>query len=147
MRELVRGAWSRLFERAAVDRARRGVRSDLTRDTVRAVHRGHSVPDPRIVVTWLLALAVPVATVVILAGLMSFVPIEVQIEVVRAHFAAIVGLPTAAMFSAFLVVVLQQTSGPVKFEGLGFRFEGTSGQVVLWVLCFLAIAAAIKLLW
>ena len=40
----------------------------------------------------------------------------------------------------------QDTSGPVKFEGLGFKFEGTSGQVVLWVLYFLAIAGAIKLL-
>ncbi|WP_341678432.1 hypothetical protein [Niveibacterium sp. SC-1] len=36
---------------------------------------------------------------------------------------------------------------PPQQLGLRFRFEGTSGQVVLWVLCFMAIAAAVKLLW
>jgi hypothetical protein len=42
---------------------------------------------------------------------------------------------------------LEQTSGPIEFEGLGFKFKGASGPVVLWVFCFLAIAGAIKLVW
>jgi predicted neutral ceramidase superfamily lipid hydrolase len=103
--------------------------------------------DPKLIVTWVLALAVPVACAVILTGFLTLLPFETMHEIVKNHFAAIVGLPVVAVFSVFLVVVLQQTSGPVKFEGLGFKFEGTSGQVVLWILCFLAMAAALKLLW
>ena len=103
--------------------------------------------NPTTILTWVLALAMPVAATVVLAGFLNLIPYEVMLEIARKNFAAIVGLPVAAVFAVFLVVVLQQTSGPVKFEGLGFRFEGTSGQVVLWVLCFLAMAGAIKLLW
>lgn len=103
--------------------------------------------DPKTVTTWVLVLVVPFAATAILAGFLTRIPFDVQLEIVKEHFAAIVGLPVAAIFSAFLVVVLQQTSGPVRFEGLGFKFEGTSGQVVLWIFCFLAIAGAIKLLW
>ena len=103
--------------------------------------------NPKAVVSWVLVLTVPVAAVFLLTGFMSLMPYDVMVDIVKPHFAAIVGLPVAAIFAAFIVVALQQTSGPVKFEGLGFKFEGSSGQVVLWVFCFLAIASAIKLLW
>lgn len=104
-------------------------------------------PNPNTIITWVLALLVPIGTAVVLSGFLTLAPSNFWMEIVKEHFAAIVGLPVAAIFSVFLVVVLQQTSGPVKFEGLGFKFEGTSGQVVLWILCFFAIAIAIKLLW
>ena len=103
--------------------------------------------DPKIILTWVLAVVIPVATSSLLLGFMSFIPYDIMLGIVKQNFAAIVGLPFAAVFSIFLVVMLQQTSGPVKFEGLGFQFEGTSGQVVLWVFCFLSITGAIKLLW
>jgi len=45
------------------------------------------------------------------------------------------------------VVFLRQTDGPIEFNGLGFEFKGASGQVAMWVVCFLAIAGAIKFLW
>ena len=93
--------------------------------------------NPALILTWVLASAMPVAATVVLAGFLNLIPYEVMLEIARKNFAAIVGLPVAAVFAVFLVVVLQQTSGPVKFEGLGFKFEGTSGQVVLWMLCFL----------
>ena len=102
---------------------------------------------PKIMLAWVMAVAVPVAAGVVLTGFLTLAPYEMMVELVKSHFPAIVGLPVAAVFAVFLVVVLQQTSGPVKFEGLGFRFEGTSGQVVLWVFTFLSIAGAIKLLW
>ncbi len=104
-------------------------------------------PNPTTIITWVLAVVVPIATAVVLSGILTLVPGDLLMEVVRSHFAAIVGLPFAAVFSAFLVVVLQQASGPIKFEGLGFKFEGTSGQVVLWIVCFVAFALAIKLVW
>lgn len=103
--------------------------------------------SPTRALTWVLAVAMPVATVGVLSGFFTLMPYEVMLELTKRNFAAIVGLPVAAVFAVFLVVVLQQTSGPVKFEGLGFKFEGSSGQVVLWIMCFLAMAGAIKLLW
>jgi hypothetical protein len=103
--------------------------------------------NPKEIVGWILILIVPFASATALAGALSLMPYETMVEIVKEHFAAVIGLPTAAIFSAFIVVALQQTSGPVKFEGLSFKFEGSSGQVVLWVFRFLAISAAIKLLW
>lgn len=42
--------------------------------------------------------------------------------------------------AAFIVAALRHSKGP-------FKFEGAAGQVILWVVCFLSIAAAIRLLW
>tara|TARA_Y100000588_G_C13362633_1_gene547192 strand:- start:124 stop:468 length:345 start_codon:yes stop_codon:yes gene_type:complete len=68
-------------------------------------------------------------------------------KVIIDHFPATFGLPLAAGGAFILVVLLSQTQGPVEFEGLGFKFRGASGPVVLWVLCFLAMVAGIKVLW
>jgi hypothetical protein len=56
-------------------------------------------------------------------------------------------LPAAGLFAFLIVSVFEQTSGPIKFSGVGFSFEGASGRIVLWVLCFLAIVIAISALW
>ena len=69
------------------------------------------------------------------------------IEIARAHFAATVGLPAAALVSLCVVLFLEHTSGTIELEGFGLKFKGASGPIVLWVLCFLAIATAIKMLW
>lgn len=63
------------------------------------------------------------------------------------HFPAIIGLPSAAIASFFLVLILRQTFGTIEFKGLGFEFKGASGEIVLWIFSFLSIAGAIKLLW
>src|SRR5579871_894814 len=63
-------------------------------------------------------------------------------DILIAHYAAIVGVPAAAAVSFILVVLLRQIDGPIEFEGLGFKFRGAAGQVVLWVLCFLAFSGA-----
>jgi hypothetical protein len=68
-------------------------------------------------------------------------------EILAAHFRAIIGMPVAGAIAFTLVVFLRQTEGPIEFRGLGFEFKGASGQVAMWVICFLAIAGAIKLLW
>jgi len=112
-----------------------------------AAEGGTDACRPKVILTWVLAVAIPIAAATVLTGFLSLIPYEVMLDIASKNFAAIVGLPVAAVFAVFLVVVLQQTSGPVKFEGLGFRFEGTSGQVVLWIFCFLAMAGPIKLLW
>ncbi len=67
--------------------------------------------------------------------------------IVQNHFAATIGLPLAAIAALCLVILLGFTDGPIEFSGLGFNFKGAAGPIVLWVLCFLAIAVAIKALW
>lgn len=68
-------------------------------------------------------------------------------DLVVSRFPAIIGLPFAAL-AAFLVVALfRQSEGPIEFEIIGAKFRGASGQILLWIACFLAITASIKLLW
>jgi hypothetical protein len=63
------------------------------------------------------------------------------------HFPAAVGLPSAALVALCVVVFLESSSGPIEFEGFGFKFKGASGPIILWVIVFLAITAAIKVLY
>ena len=103
--------------------------------------------DPKRVITWLLAVTVPIAAAAVISGYLFILPTATLTQIATQHFPAVVGLPLAALLAAFVVVSFHQSAGPIKFEGLGFKFEGGSGQVVLWVFCFLAISAAIRLLW
>lgn len=69
-------------------------------------------------------------------------------SLIRDHFAAIIGLPVSAVGAFIIVVFLDHGSDtPIEFEAAGFKFKGTSGLVVLWLMCFLGIALTIKLLW
>jgi hypothetical protein len=63
------------------------------------------------------------------------------------HFRATVGLPTAAAASFTVAALFRTTEGQIKFEALTLKFEGASGPIVMWVLCFLAITLSIKMLW
>jgi len=56
------------------------------------------------------------------------------------------GVSFSSGLSLLIVLTLRFTVGPIEFEGLGFKFRGASGPVVLWVLCFLAIVAGLMLL-
>jgi hypothetical protein len=68
-------------------------------------------------------------------------------EIVAAHFAATVGLPCAALASLFVVLFLEIKSGHIEFELWAAKFHGASGEVVLFVFVFLAMALGIKMLW
>lgn len=103
--------------------------------------------DPKNVITWILILIVPIVAVTLVSGFLNYFEPGLIVEVVKQHFAATIGLPMAALLAAFIVVALRHAEGPIKFECLGMKFEGASGQVILWVVCFLSIAGAIKLLW
>jgi hypothetical protein len=67
--------------------------------------------------------------------------------ILQGHFAGLVAVPLAAMGSLCVVVILRSTDGPIEFEGLGFKFRGASGPVVLWALCFMVMVSGIRLLW
>ena len=69
------------------------------------------------------------------------------VEVAQKHFAATIGLPFAALAALCLVILLEITTGTVEVRGLGFEFKGAGGPIVMWVCCFLSIAAAIKMVW
>ena len=69
------------------------------------------------------------------------------VEAVQAHFAAVMGLPAAAFLALCLVIFLEVKSGPIEFKGFGFEFRGASGEIILWIMTFLSIAVAIKMLW
>lgn len=86
-----------------------------------------------------------VVLLIVAVWLNRFDPVLTQL-VVR-NFAAIIGLPFAFLAAFAIVALFRQTEGPVEFEGLGLKFKGASGQIILWMICFSAIAANIKLLW
>lgn len=68
-------------------------------------------------------------------------------SIITEHYAVIIGMPCAAVASLIVVVLLGASYGALEFEAIGFKFKGASGPVVLWILCYLAIAASIKILW
>lgn len=68
-------------------------------------------------------------------------------SVVLHHFAAVVGLPSAALAAMFVVLVLRTVAGPIELKIPGFEFKGASGPIVMWIACFLAIAFAVHWLW
>jgi hypothetical protein len=68
-------------------------------------------------------------------------------DLVRAHFAATVGLMGACILSFAVVVFLRQTEGPIEFDALGLRFRGAAGQVVLWLLCIIVLTLCASYLW
>jgi hypothetical protein len=63
------------------------------------------------------------------------------------HFAATVGLPLAMVAALVVVTLFRHQSGPIEFEFVGFKLRGSAGPIIMWVLVFLAMALAIKMLW
>lgn len=68
-------------------------------------------------------------------------------ELVHTHFAAIVGLPTAALMSFCVVWIVRSAEGPLQLETFGLRLKGASGPILLWIVAFLAMVFALKLVW
>jgi hypothetical protein len=57
------------------------------------------------------------------------------------------GLVAAGVAAFVVVAVLKQTyGGPLTFKGLGFEFQGASGPVVMWLICYLGIVFSFRLL-
>lgn len=68
-------------------------------------------------------------------------------QLAKEHFAATIGLPSAALAALLLVTLLEMNAGRVEVKALGFELKGAGGPILMWVICFLAITAAIKTLW
>ena len=69
------------------------------------------------------------------------------VDMATEHPLAIVGMPSCAIAALCLVLLLRTTSGEIEFEGLGFKFKGASGPIVMWVLCFLVMGLVLKAVW
>jgi hypothetical protein len=70
------------------------------------------------------------------------------LETTKHNFAAIVGLPAIAVAALFLVLVLRMADGPIEVTiGNSLAFKGAAAPIVFWVVCFLAMASALKMLW
>ena len=69
------------------------------------------------------------------------------LDLAQRQFPAMVGLPLSAVAALFVVLVLRMSSGPIEVEIGALKFKGAAAPIVFWLLCFLAIAGAIKMLW
>jgi hypothetical protein len=72
---------------------------------------------------------------------------QIMITTFHNHMRAIVGVPGAIITAFVIVTVLEQFSGPIEFEVLGFKLKGAAGPGVLWIATFLTIVLGIKVLW
>jgi hypothetical protein len=77
----------------------------------------------------------------------SFSSFALEPPMIFHHFPAIVGLPMAAALAFLIVILLPQTYGNIEFKALGVTFKGAAGPVVLWLVCFLGISAAVRVFW
>lgn len=98
---------------------------------------------------WTVFLLVIVFTVIFLSAciIYGFKNPDFYLDIAKSHFVAVVGLPLSAIAALCLVQILQITSGDIEFKVLGFEFKGASGQVILWVIVFLAIVLGIRIVW
>ena len=103
----------------------------------------------RVIAGWLIFSGTAVFSVIFLAFLIyhSWGKDSWVVDIIKMHFSATVGLPLAAIAAICVVFLFKYVSGEIEFEGLGFKFKGASGPVILWIGCFFAIAGAIKWLW
>jgi hypothetical protein len=70
------------------------------------------------------------------------------VPLVVSHPAAFIGIPRAGGASFSVVHVCRASFGNVKFGfGKWLTFDGASGPIVLWVLCFAAHVAGMYVLW
>ncbi|HUA96909.1 MAG TPA: hypothetical protein VMA34_01125 [Terracidiphilus sp.] len=102
----------------------------------------------RITMSWIAVALVTCMTVgffaiIIIRGILE----GAWLKVTQDHFAAIVGLPAAAVAALFLVLVLRIADGPIEVEIGALKFKGAAAPIVFWLLCFFVIASAIKMLW
>ena len=68
-------------------------------------------------------------------------------RIIAEQFAAAFCVPIAYVSALILVLILRISGGPVEFKFWGLEFRGASGPLVFWILCFLAIVWAFKMMW
>jgi hypothetical protein len=69
------------------------------------------------------------------------------IELVFMHPAVSVGVPFSIVSAITIVLLMRTVAGPIELEAFGVRFKGASGPIIMWILCFGVLVAAVKLVW
>ena len=109
------------------------------------------VQDPEMPPRWVRVSVIVALTIALLGAPLLVVALTyVSGDLTRLrveHSPAMIGVPWAGGAAFIVVLVLRSSFGRVEFNVLGFEFKGGSGPIVMWVLCFLAEVAAIKVLW
>lgn len=65
---------------------------------------------------------------------------------INSSFFPIVGAVFSAALSFTLVLTLEYATGAIKIHILSISFEGASGPIILWCLCFFVITYGLHLL-
>jgi hypothetical protein len=74
-------------------------------------------------------------------------PTDLMNEAIRDNSTWTLGIPFAAMASFVLVVLLPISTGnQLKFEALTVKLEGSSSQLLFWIVCYLTLVLSIKTL-
>ncbi len=60
---------------------------------------------------------------------------------------SMLGVPFCTMMALLIVLLLRTVEGPIEFSAFGISFKGASGPILMWVICFAALAWATKYLW
>lgn len=72
---------------------------------------------------------------------------EVWTAFVLSRFGLVIGLPMAAALAFGIVMAFQETSDdPLSIKLGPLEIAGPAGPILLWVVCFLAVVAAIAIL-
>ena len=109
---------------------------------------GFSERRMRVLFGYICAAAVALTSgVVFLVSVYLVIVSGVWIRVAEEHFAAMIGLPAAALTAFFVVLILSNVAGAIEVKFYGIEFRGAATPVIFWLLCYLGIAASIKMVW
>lgn len=101
----------------------------------------------QIVTILILFVGIGFSTAMLVGVLIEAFEQNVFAAVVRDHFAAAFGVPVSMMTALVLVIMLRVIVGPIEFKAGGVEFKGASAPIVMWILCFLSLAGALRMLW
>jgi hypothetical protein len=104
------------------------------------------ITDRGLGVTLIVILAALVLVMIILLVANKELRALVMHEAVT-HFPGAVGLPLSAMLALALVLVLQQVAGDIELKAFGIEFKGAAGPILMWILCFMAAATGLKMVY
>lgn len=66
---------------------------------------------------------------------------------IESHACAFIGIPWAGGAAAVVVMLFRFLPGELTFKALGLELKGAAAPAVLWVVCFVALVLALKVLW
>ena len=93
------------------------------------------------------AFVVAVTVSLVILGAPLFSKNEWQSDLVRNHPVTLFLGPIAGCSSFIVIAFFGAVAGPIKISLWGIQIEGTSGAVLLWILCLLAFALGARLTW